>query len=427
MTAEARLTPTPDSSLALLALDGFEEWAADNGEPYRDAQATVVDNDGFFATVQLVAWFRPQRSAPWEEREALVECRQVGGVWQCDAYPDFALSEGERSRRAQATATAQAVAQATAEARWGELGAMVLIPAGEFLMGSSQAELELFCEQILATGEDECDTGWFPDEQPQHTVYLDEYLIDKYEVTNVRYQACVEAGVCTEPTDLTSFSRESYYGNPDFAAYPVITVDWFQADAFCAWEGKRLPTEAEWEKAARGTDARIYPWGDAAPTCDLVNGVVFVDGDWNACVGDTAAVGSYPTGASPYGVMDMSGNVWEWVNDWYDGEYYGVSPGSNPTGPEDTGVRVVRGGSWFDNFRFPAPPTATTTSILASSGTTVVSAVPARSDAGLLVSGSLSFWNGGCGGLAPTSKSPPQAGRFWKTGWADASTGYGRS
>ncbi len=187
MTAEARRTPAPDSSLVNLALTGFEEWAVANGEPYRDVQAAVLDNDGYFAAVRLAAWFRPERSAPWEEREAVVECRQVGGVWQCDADPDFSLSGGERNRRAQATVTAEAAAQATAQARWGELGAMVRIPAGEFQMGSSDAEIDAalaWCSETYGG----CERDWFAAEAPQHTAYLDAYSIDKYEVTNARYK-----------------------------------------------------------------------------------------------------------------------------------------------------------------------------------------------------------------------------------------------
>jgi serine/threonine-protein kinase len=175
---------------------------------------------------------------------------------------------------------------------------------------------------------------------PAHTVYLQNYYIDKYETTNAMYANCVNAGVCKEPTNTRSSTRSSYYGNPEFDNYPVIYVDWNMAKTYCEWKGKRLPTEAEWEKAARGTDGRAYPWskGDQNINCGVAN--------YNNCVGDTTKVGDYKSGTSPYGADDMAGNVWEWVNDWYGETYYQKSPLSNPLGPDSGALRALRGGSW---------------------------------------------------------------------------------
>ena len=290
---------TASNQVESVAETAFNEWAVNHDEPYQDVQIMQESSDESLATVRILAWFRPTADAPWEEREALMECRQGGGTWQCDRELRFALSEDEIGRRS------------------------ATIPAGSFQMGCDPSNPAGSCQD---------------DEQPLRTVTLDAYSIDKYEVTNARYQACVDAGACEPPQEAGSYTRDAYFGNPEFANYPVIQVTWHQATAFCAWEGARLPTEAEWEKAARGTDGRMYPWGDQAPTQELAN--------FDKNVGDTTPVGSYPAGASPYGVMDMAGNVWEWVSDWYDSAYYSQSPTDNPQGPATGGSRVLRGGSW---------------------------------------------------------------------------------
>ncbi len=177
------------------------------------------------------------------------------------------------------------------------------------------------------------------DESPKHTVTLSAYKIQKYEVTNKQYKSCVDANVCTAPLNVYSNTRTNYYGNTTYDNYPVIYVSWENATTFCGWIGGRLPTEAEWEKAARGPSPRepIYPWGDNAPTCTLY-----------ACShdNDTEEVGSHPTGTSYYGVMDMVGNVREWVSDWYMDTYYAPenTPSTNPQGPltSPEHLRVVR-------------------------------------------------------------------------------------
>ena len=180
------------------------------------------------------------------------------------------------------------------------------------------------------------------DEFPAHDVTLDAYWMDQLEVTNAMYQLCVSDGVCTLPQSLRSQRRDDYYNNIEFKDYPVVYVTWGQANAYCEWAGRRLPTEAEWEHAGRGDDLRTFPWGEDKPVERFVN--------FNMLVTDTSRVGSYPLGASPFGVLDMAGNVAEWTNDFYRGNYYAVSDLVNPTGPPagSNFFRVVRGGSLGD-------------------------------------------------------------------------------
>ncbi|KAF0108302.1 MAG: hypothetical protein FD146_876 [Anaerolineaceae bacterium] len=196
----------------------------------------------------------------------------------------------------------------------------ILIPGGTFWMGS-----------------DETDADAGDDELPRHEVTLAAFNIYTHEVTNGMYADCVAAGGCIPVIPLES-GPQSHYGDPAYAEYPVVGVNWNMARDYCAWAGSRLPTEAEWELAARGTDSLRYPWGAGDPACDLTNML--------GCLvpPDTLAVGSLAAGNSPFGLWDMSGNVWEWVHDWYDEDYYTLSPANDPIGPYYGELKVVRGG-----------------------------------------------------------------------------------
>jgi formylglycine-generating enzyme required for sulfatase activity len=182
------------------------------------------------------------------------------------------------------------------------------------------------------------------DELPAHSVVLDAFWIDQLEVTNAMYMLCVQVGKCSPPMDWSSGERFSYFNNEQFKDYPVVHVTWEQASVYCAWAERRLPSEAEWERAARGDDFRNFPWGDEPPSEIYAN--------FNRLVDDTSRAGSYSAGASPFGALDMAGNVWEWVADLYGIGYYSVSPERNPTGPatSSTNRRVIRGGSFQDGW-----------------------------------------------------------------------------
>jgi len=195
---------------------------------------------------------------------------------------------------------------------------MAVVPAGAFTMGSAMGHA---------------------DEQPEHQVYVDTFFMDKYHVTVEHYARFLDATDHEVPPQWSLMNRPQHYNRP------VANVDWADAAAYCQWAGKRLPTEAEWEKAARGTDGRTYPWGNRYPTRYQANwGNETWSNHWVL-----AAVGTLEEGKSPYGIYDMAGNAWEWVSDWYDTDYYKASPLQNPTGPLTGGYKVIRGGSWGSN------------------------------------------------------------------------------
>ncbi|MEW5867933.1 MAG: bifunctional serine/threonine-protein kinase/formylglycine-generating enzyme family protein [Chloroflexota bacterium] len=265
-----------------------------------------------------------QTALAWRAETAVAAATQTTRLPATDPPKDIATAKPPTATRAEPTHTLPPTATRAEPTRTlpptltptpAAPEGMVLIPAGEFQMGSKNGG---------------------GDEKPVHTVYLDAYYIDVHEVTNARYAECVAAGECTQP------GSGSNYGNAAYADHPVVNVDWNQARAYCQWRGGRLPTEAEWEKAARGgLEGMDYPWGDETPICEkgAKNGAQF-----SGCDGDTVPVGSFaPNG---YGLYDMAGNVWEWVQDWYLESFYGSSPRDNPTGPVSGEYRVVRGGGW---------------------------------------------------------------------------------
>ena len=217
---------------------------------------------------------------------------------------------------------------------------MVMVPGGPFLMGvdkvtnvdvekmSKRKKLRYLVSRAA-----------FHDEGPAHNIIVDTFMLDTFEVSNKKYSEFIKATGHPAPAYWDDHKRNK-------PKQPVSGVNWFDANAYCGWANKRLPTEAEWEKAARGTDRRKYPWGGASPTCDLIS---------MGCSGQTLPVGSFEGSASAYGLMDMAGNVWEWTADWYFGNYYFSMPEGvwmNPLGPETGSRRVRRGGSWQDDMYY---------------------------------------------------------------------------
>jgi len=271
--------------------------------------------------------------------EVMASLVLVGLILACGSTAEIATEIPTEAANAEPTiATTPTLGIGSSMTREADGMTMLLVPEGEFTMGN--------------------DSSNFEREIPAHEVFLDAYWIDQTEITNVMYATCVAADGCKPPKETKSFTYPEYFANPDFDDYPVVYVSWDSATAYCTWAGGRLPTEAEWEKAARGTDGRNYTWGDTIDiSCSIAN--------WGSCTDDTAPVGSYEASKSPYGLYDTAGNVWEWVNDWYDEFYYQKSVLTNPPGPGSGEERGLRGGA-FDSldskvrtaYRFSAVPRA---------------------------------------------------------------------
>jgi formylglycine-generating enzyme required for sulfatase activity len=236
------------------------------------------------------------------------------------AYPAMGAAPIEKGAKELAPAQKQTQSQEKPTTPRPPAGAMVSIPAGEFTMGSQDGDA---------------------DERPVHKVQLNAFSIDVYEVTVGQYEEFLRSGEAHVPLDWNTMNQSRYH------KLPVANIDWADAVAYCKWAGKRLPTEAEWEKAARGTDGRLYPWGNDPPTPLHANYGKTGAHNYGALV----PVGTLEAGKSPYGVYDMAGNVWEWVSDWYDSDYYKNSPQQNPEGLPTGGFKVIRGGSWNTSAR----------------------------------------------------------------------------
>ena len=249
---------------------------------------------------------------------------QVVGLLACSLMAASALADHESSKQPPLwTALDDAERMAAMEVP----GGMAVVLGGSFLMGSDP-------QKDRAAG---------PQEFPQHRVYVDAFWIDRYEVSNVEYLRFVLG----TGTDWPKFWRESPFPE-NVALHPVINVSWHDAEAYCRWAGKRLPTEAEWEKAARGEDGRVFPWGNE-PAGWMKSNIAHSGSKRGFKYPPLANVNRYDKGVSPYGVYQMAGNVSEWVADWFDPEYYQRKLSDNPTGPVVGELKVFRGGSWNED------------------------------------------------------------------------------
>jgi len=314
------------------------------------ALATVAGLLFFFAAAGALAFWYIRSNAEAEVASAEKEQAPTSNSPPTATYPPLPTSTGARFVQAPVNSTPTVLPSPTptttpsptpTEVRFTtrsnpkDGAGMVFVEAGPFLMGSDA----------------EHDPYFWGAESPRFSVQVDDFWIYQTEVTNAMYRACVRAKACPIPQKDASRSRKKYHTDPLYDDYPVIFVDYTMATAYCGWAGARLPTEAQWEKAARGTDGRLFPWGSAPAEADQAN---FCDAN---CVeqlatrgkddgyADTAPVGSYPAGVSPYGALDMAGNVWEWVRDWFV-PGYNVRLNDNPLGPASSRHRGIRGGSW---------------------------------------------------------------------------------
>ena len=304
-TPETAVAPAPAAG-DVAAAD--EPAAADNpaesdeaAETDQGPNADGVDNAGVAEASAQNATAEPPAGEAASAEEVSVE--------------DASIEDASVTEEPAVAARGPVVTPQAGDTRTNEIdGAVyVFIPGGEFTMGSDEGR---------------------PDEGPAHVVEVDAFWLMRDEVSNAQYAACVAAGACSAP------ASEGWDG-AELAGFPVTGITWEQATEYALWAGGRLPTEAEWELAARGDDGRSYPWGEEPPSGELVN--------FNFSVGGVTAVGSYPDGAGPFGNLDMAGNVEEWVADRYDAGYYSASPSRNPQGAEAGPLRTVRGGSYFSN------------------------------------------------------------------------------
>jgi formylglycine-generating enzyme required for sulfatase activity/serine/threonine protein kinase len=303
------------ATAAFIAAGGYQDAPAQVLETHYQAGMFYREQKLWKEAIELFTAAGIYQDAPTQLLETHYQAAEFfrgQGAW-LDALSTWSRAGDYRDARAQYWQTYEQARAAGALQRTAPADGMVqvYVPGGTFPMGSTDG----------------------PDnERPVHDVRLDGFWLDQTEVTNSQYARCVAAGACR----ASRYVDDSRYNGDN---YPVVGVDWHNAAAYCAWAGRRLPTEAEWEYAARGPEAFRYPWGDETPGCNIAN--------FKNCVGGAVEVGSYPDGASWVGALDMAGNAWEWVNDWYDAGYYANSPAENPDGPTGGRTKALRGGAWY--------------------------------------------------------------------------------